>query len=122
MTRNPNSRLRHPLTRLRLLLIILTALAVVVLADGVVSAAPQQQAMDDATLSSLSLSDVTLGATFDPNTFGYYMAAAASTVAETTVTATPTNSNATVVITWNSVEEADGIGPWASDTTSLEWR
>ena len=64
MTRNPNSRLRHPLTRLHCLLLIFAALAVVVLADGVVSAAPRQQAMDDATLSSLSLSDGTLGALF----------------------------------------------------------
>ena len=47
-------------------LAILALLAVLVLAVGVVSAAPRQQAVDDATLSSLSLSDVVLGATFDP--------------------------------------------------------
>ena len=41
-------------------LAILALLALVVLATGTVSAAPRQQAMDDATLSSLTLSDVTL--------------------------------------------------------------
>ena len=41
-------------------LAILARLAVVVLATGVVFAAPRQQAMDDATLSSLTLSDVAL--------------------------------------------------------------
>ena len=41
-------------------LAILARLAVVVPATGVVFAAPRQQAMDDATLSSLTLSDVAL--------------------------------------------------------------
>ena len=39
-------------------LAILALLAVVVLATGVVLAAPRQQAMNDATLSSLTLSNV----------------------------------------------------------------
>ena len=102
MNGNMNSLLRHPLTRLHCLLIVLAALAVVVLADGVVSAAPRQQTLSsDATLSSLSLSDVTLGATFDPSVLRYASATAASTLTETTVTATPTDSSATVVIELN---------------------
>ena len=114
MNGNMNSRLRHPLTSLHhLLLIVLAALAVAVLADGVVSAAPRQQAMDDATLSSLTLSDVDLGATFDPSTTDYDSATAANTVMQTTVTATPTNSSATVVICGRncSPEYSDGIVP-----------
>ena len=41
-------------------LAILALLAVVVLATGAVFAAPRQQAVDDATLSSLALSDVVI--------------------------------------------------------------
>ena len=41
-------------------LAILALLAVVVLTTVIASAAPRQQAMDDATLSSLTLSDVAL--------------------------------------------------------------
>ena len=102
MNGNMNSLLRHPLTRLHCLLIVLAALAVVVLPDGVVSAAPRQQTLSsDNTLSSLSLSDVTLGATFDPSVLRYASATAASTLTETTVTATPTDSSANVVIELN---------------------
>ena len=43
MTRNPNSRLRRPLTRLHHLLLILAALAVFTLATAPVNAAPRQQ-------------------------------------------------------------------------------
>ena len=70
MNGNMNSLLRHPLTRLHCLLIVLAALAVAVLADGVVSAAPRQQTppSNDATLSSLSLSDVDLDPAFASGT------------------------------------------------------
>ena len=78
-------------------LAILAALAVVVLADGVVSAAPRQQAVDDATLSSLSLSVGELAPAFASGT-DLYDATVANTVVETTVTATPTNAMATVVV------------------------
>ena len=117
MNGNMNSRLLHPLTRLHCLLIVLAALAVVVLADGVVSAAPRQQTPSNvATLSSLSLSDVTLAPAFASGTL-MYTATVAHTVAETTVTATPTDSNATVVVngfnfaTFLPVTYADGTVP-----------
>ena len=98
------------MTRLhRLLLIILAALAVVVLADGVVSAAPPRQAMDDPTLSSLSLSGGALDPAFDPNAKGFD-ATMAYNDEETTVTATPTNPNATVFIQY----EDDGGGTTVS--------
>ena len=92
-------------------LAILALLAVVVLATGAVFAAPRQQAMNDATLSSLTLSDVDLGATFDPNIITYGNATAPYTVTETTVTATPTNPNATAVVEISRVEDPDGIVP-----------
>ena len=119
MTRNPISRLRHPLTRLHLLLIVLAALAALVLADGVVSAAPRQQTPStDATLSSLSLSDVTLMPPFDSATTMYTGTTAPYTVTETTVTATPTNSGANVSIAYQTtgfgaalIVVADGIVP-----------
>ena len=80
-------------------LAILALLALVVLATGTVSAAPLQQAMDDATLSSLTLSDVTLTPDFASGTLKY-TGAAANTVTETTVMATPTNPNAAAVVTY----------------------
>ena len=88
----------------------LAILAELALATAVASAAPQQQ-INDATLSSLSLSDVDLGATFDPATIVYdsattvYTATETTETTETTVTATPTNSNATAVITIGGVED-----------------
>ena len=81
----------------------LAILAADALATAVASAAPQQQ-INDATLSSLSLSDVDLGATFDTATIVYDSATAVYTATETTITATPTNSNATAVITIGGVE------------------
>ena len=83
-----------------------------------VSAAPRQQTMNDATLSSLSLSDVTLVPVFDSATI-LYTATVAHTVEETTVTATPTNSNAIVEIlsytgsgsSFMTMVVADGIVP-----------
>ena len=73
-------------------LAILALLALVVLATGSVSAAPRQQAVDDATLSSLSLSGVDINAYFRLPPAPFYTATVAHTVTETTVTATPTNS------------------------------
>ena len=89
-------------------LAILALLAVVVLATGAVFAAPRQQAMDDATLSSLTLSDVTLEAPYTDSGEVGYEGTAANAVTETTITATPTNPNATVVITLDSVEYSNG--------------
>ena len=80
-------------------LAILALLALVVLATGSVFAGPRQQAMDDATLSSLSLSDVVLDPAFASGTT-MYTGTAAYDVEETTVTATPANSSSTVVITY----------------------
>ena len=88
----------------------LAILAALALPTAVASAAPRQQ-INDTTLSSLSLSDVDLGVTFDPATIVYDSATAVYTATETTettvttVTATPTNSNATAVITIGGVED-----------------
>ena len=95
-------------------LAILALLAVVVLATGAVFAAPRQQTLStDATLSSLTLSDVVLDPAFASGTVRY-TGTAAHTVAETTVTATPTDFNAIVVISYeddsfNRVVVADGM-------------
>ena len=94
-------------------LAILAVLAVLGVAAGIVSAAPRQQGTDDATLSSLSLSDVDLGATFDPDATSYAMATAAGTVIETTVTATPTDPNATWVVEVRRVVDPDNTVPLA---------
>ena len=116
MNGNMNSLLRHPLTRLHCLLIVLAALAVAVLADGVVSAAPRQQTppSNDATLSSLSLSDVDLDPAFASGTEDY-TGTAAYDATETTVTATATDSNATVSISYlgriMAMTVADGVVP-----------
>ena len=117
MNGNMNSLLRHPLTMLHcLLLIVLAALAVAVLADGVVSAAPRQQTppSNDATLSSLSLSDVDLDPAFASGTEDY-TGTAAYDATETTVTATATDSNATVSISYlgriMAMTVADGVVP-----------
>ena len=90
-------------------LAILTAL---VFALGVVSAAPRQQAMDDASLSNLELSDITFKRTFS-SAHTYYTTEDVGPfnggdVASTTVTATPTNSSATVVIRLGGVVDTDG--------------
>ena len=84
-------------------LAILALLAVVVLTVGVVSAAPRQQAMDDATLSSLTLADhngnvVALDPTFESNTTNYTASVANSTDL-VTLTATKNDANATASIT-----------------------
>ena len=61
----------------------------------------------EARLSSLALSGVTLVETFDKDTQSY-TATAATDATETTVTATPFDSDATTVIKLNGVEDADG--------------
>jgi hypothetical protein len=61
----------------------------------------------EARLHSLALSGVTLAETFD-NDIQSYTATAAAGITETTVTATPLNSDATTVIKLNGVEDADG--------------
>ena len=76
----------------------LAILAALALATAVASAAPRQQ-INNATLSSLSLSDVDLGATFDPATIVYDSATAVYTATETTVTAMPTNSTTAPAVT-----------------------
>ena len=66
----------------------------------------------EARLHSLALSGVTLAETFD-NDIQSYTATAAAGITETTVTATPLNSDATTVIKLNGVVDAD-------DTVDLE--
>ena len=100
-------------------LAILALLAVVVLTTVDVSAAPRQQTSStDATLSSLTLSDVALDPAFDPATMEY-TGTVPYGVTETTVTATPTNSNATVEIAYqdgrSAVASGDGIVPLKLD-------
>ena len=99
-------------------LAILALLALVVLATGSVFAGPRQQAMDDATLSSLSLSVGELTPAFASGTT-IYTATVAHDVEETMVTATPTNSNATVEVYIGRTEYSDGVVPLrlGGDTT-----
>lgn len=65
----------------------------------------------DATLSELTLSDGTLDPVFDVATYNYTVELDAGTTATPTVTATPTDANATVVVTdaadVTSAEDAD---------------
>lgn len=65
----------------------------------------------DATLSDLTLSDGTLDPAFDAATADYTVELATGTTATPTVTATPTDANATVVVTdatdVTSAEDAD---------------
>ena len=99
--------LRMPgLTLIALVGVLALWLAVAVPATGTVSA----QAMDDATLSSLTLSDVTLTPAFDSATT-IYTATVASTVAETTVTATSTNPTPPWSSRFDRVVDSDGIVP-----------
>ena len=69
-------------------------------------------AMDDATLSLLNLSDVTLAPRFVSGTTSY-TASAGNSVTSTTVTAHTTNPKATRVIKLGATEYADGIVPLA---------
>ena len=67
---------------------------------------------DDATLSLLNLSDVTLAPPFASGTTSY-TASVGNSVTSTTVTAHTTNPNATRVIKLGATEYADGIVPLA---------
>ena len=110
--------LRMPgLTLIALVGVLALWLAVVVPATGTVSA----QAMDDATLSSLTLSVGELDPAFDSATI-MYTATVANTVTETTVTATPTNPNATVVISGfrGSPVYSDGMVTLGVGTNNIE--
>ena len=85
----------------------------------------------DATLGSLSLSNVTLDEAFDSDTITY-TASVANTVTSTTVTAETTDSNATTVIKLDGAEDTDGtvdlavgdniitVEVTAEDTTTTE--
>ena len=89
--------LRMPgLTLIALVGVLALWLAVGVLATSVVSA---QTPGSDATLSSLTLSGVVLDPAFASGTTTY-TGTAAYNVTETTVTATPTDSNASVAIVY----------------------
>ena len=68
---------------------------------------PAMDAEMDAELSALTLSGITLSPQFASSIYTY-SADAATTLAETTVTATTSNSNAVAVIKLNGVEDADG--------------
>ena len=94
------------LTLIALVGVLALWLAVAVPATGTVSA---QTTSTDATLSSLTLSDVVLGAPATLPGFGViYTGTAANAVTETTVTATTTDSNATVAITLGSDMYSNG--------------
>ena len=72
----------------------------------------------EARLHSLELSGVTLARTFDRGT-QTYIATRASGVTETTVTATPLDSDATTVIKLNGTVDADGTMVWAAGTNVI---
>ena len=83
-------------------------------ADFTVNAPGQQQPeplSTDATLSGLTLGDVTLGA-FGPTTTGY-TANVANDVTQTTVTPTTNDDGATYEIKLDGVTDADGVIPLA---------
>ena len=100
------------LTLIALVGVLALWLAVGVLATSVVSA---QTPSSDATLSSLTLSVGELDPAFDSATL-MYTATVAHDVTETTVTATPTDSNASVAIVYlagafSFVTVANGVVP-----------
>ena len=72
----------------------------------------------EARLHSLELSGVTLARTFDRDT-QTYIATRASGVTETTVTATPLDSDATTVIKLNGTVDADGTMVWTAGTNVI---
>ena len=72
----------------------------------------------EARLHGLELSGVTLARTFDRDT-QTYIATRASGVTETTVTATPLDSDATTVIKLNGTVDADGTMVWAAGTNVI---
>ncbi len=72
----------------------------------------------DATLQSLSLSEVALSRTFSPDVTSY-TASVADSVLSTTVTANPAQPEATAVVRLDGVEDSDGIVELEEDTTSF---
>ena len=71
---------------------------------------------NDATLSELTLSGVTLA--FDPATTGY-TASVANSVSETTVTATTNHDGASYAIKLDGVTDADGVIPLSVGTNAI---
>ena len=95
--------------RFPILLAAIAALLVFIAVDAASSPVQAQTPSADASLSSLSLtdSDITLSPEFSAETTSY-TASATSSATSTTVTAETTDTNATVVIKVNGVEDADG--------------
>ena len=89
------------------LLAVIAALLVFIAVDPAPSPVQAQTPSEDASLSSLSLSDITLSATFSAEVTSY-TASVESSVSTTTVTAETTDEDATKVIRINGVEDADG--------------
>ena len=103
-------------------LAIFVALVVLVLTAGAVSSAPRQQATD-ASLSSLTLSDITYSPALHafPNNYSHFATVGpfetGGDVASTTVTATPTDANATVVVTLGT--DTDGTVDLAAGLNAI---
>ncbi len=94
--------------RLPILLAAIAALLVFIAVDAVSSPVRAQNQSTDASLKSLSLSDITLDPTFSAATTSYTDYDVESSVTSTTVTAETTDTNATAVIKINGVEDEDG--------------
>ena len=103
--------------RFPVLLAAIAALLVFIAVDAASSPVQVQAQSTDASLESLSLSDVPLGDMMPSDIplspefsaeVTSYTASVASSVTSTTVTAETTNENATAVIMINGVEDADG--------------
>ena len=95
--------------RFPILLAAIAALLVFIAVDAASSPVQAQNQSADASLKSLSLSDITLSPGFSAETTSYTAdAELASSVSTTTVTAVTTDEDATAVIKINDVEDADG--------------
>ena len=95
--------------RFPVLLAAIAALLVFIAVDAASSPVQAQTLSADASLKSLSLSDITLSPGFSAEVTSYNAdAELASTVTSTTVTAETTDEDATAVIMINGVEDADG--------------
>ena len=93
--------------RFPVLLAAIAALLVFIAVDAASSPVQAQTPSADASLKSLSLSDITLDPEFSAEVTSY-TASVESSVSSTTVTAETTDDNATAVIMINGVEDADG--------------
>ena len=95
--------------RFPVLLAAIAALLVFIAVDAASSPVQAQAPSADASLSSLSLSDITLDPEFSAEVTSYTVDdVVESSVTSTTVTAETTDDNATAVIMINGVEDADG--------------